>query len=178
MATVSCPTRSLPWARRVEPGCEQLLDELEAEADDKSYEAHMAKRAEQEAATGRPIRGRSPTPDSATHRSRQHANTTDPESRLLKTRAGFVQGYNAQAVATDDQFVVAAEVTNHANDATAFAPMIAAAKTNLGARARTPAFRRVRRRRRLLERRQCQHRWCRSLHRTRPGEEAQPDRRG
>ena len=109
----------------------ELLEELEADADNKSYEAHMARRAEREIETGRPIRGRRPTPDSATHRSRKHANTTDPDSRLLKTKSGYVQGYNAQAVATTDQFVVAAEVTNHAHDATSFAPMITAARTNL-----------------------------------------------
>jgi transposase len=109
----------------------ELLAELEAEAADKSYESHMAKRAEIEADTGRPIRGRRPSPDSATHRSRRHANTTDPDSRLLKARVGFVQGFNAQAVATVDQWVVAAEIGNDANDVAAFVPMITAAKTNL-----------------------------------------------
>jgi transposase/predicted XRE-type DNA-binding protein len=109
----------------------ELLAELEAEAADKSYESHMAKRAGIEAQTGRPIRGRRPTPDSATHRSRRQANTTDPDSRLLKVKAGYVQGFNAQAVATVDQWVVAAEVSNDANDAGAFMPMVAAAKTNL-----------------------------------------------
>lgn len=108
-----------------------LLAELEAEAAEKSYQAHLARRAEKEAATGRPIRGRRPKADSATHKSRRHANVTDPESRLLKTAGGYVQGYNAQAVATTDQFVVAAEVTNLAVDAPAYAPMIAAAKENL-----------------------------------------------
>jgi transposase len=109
----------------------ELLDELEAEAHDKSYEAHLERRAEIEAATGRPIRGRRPTPDSAKHRSRALANVTDPDSRLLKTRAGYVQGYNAQAVATEDQFVVAAEATNLSHDAPLFEPMITAAKANL-----------------------------------------------
>jgi transposase len=109
----------------------ELLEELQTAADDKSYEAHMARRAERELETGRPIRGRRPTPESATHRSRKHANTTDPESRLLKTKSGYVQGYNAQAAATEDQFVVAAEVTNQAHDATSFAPMITATRTNL-----------------------------------------------
>lgn len=80
----------------------QLLTELESEDSEKSYEAHMARRAEIEAQTGRPIRGRRPTPDSATHRSRRQANTTDPDSRLLKTKSGYVQGYNTQAVATED----------------------------------------------------------------------------
>lgn len=78
-----------------------LLDELETEAADKSYEAHMAKRAEIEAATGKPIRGRRPSPTAATHRSRREANVTDPDSRMLKTKDGYLQGYNAQAVATE-----------------------------------------------------------------------------
>jgi transposase len=108
-----------------------LLDELEGEADTKSYDAHLAKRAEIEAATGRPLRGRRPKPDAATHKSRRLANVTDPDSRLLKTRAGYVQGYNAQAVATEDQFVVAAEATNQAHDAASFEPMITATKRNL-----------------------------------------------
>lgn len=121
----------------------ELLDELEAEAADKSYEAHMERRGEIEAATGRPIRGRRPSPDSATHRARSHANVTDPDSRLLKTRNGYVQGYNAQAVATEAQFVVAAEATNQAHDAPSFEPMVTAAKQNLRAAGERRRVRRV-----------------------------------
>jgi transposase len=121
----------------------ELLAELEAEAAEKSYEAHVARRAEIETATGRPIRGRRPTPDSATHKARTQANTTDPDSRLLKTKDGFVQGYNAQAVATEDQFVVAAEVTNQAHDAPTFEPMITATKRNLRHAGETRRVRRV-----------------------------------
>jgi transposase len=120
-----------------------LLDELETEAADKSYEAHMAKRAEIEAATGKPIRGRRPVPTAATHRSRREANVTDPDSRMLKTKGGYLQGYNAQAVATEQQFVIAAEVTNHANDAPAYAPMITAAKNNLRTAGESRQVRRV-----------------------------------
>lgn len=120
-----------------------LLDELEAEAAEKSYEAHLARRAEKEAATGKPIRGRRPTPGSATHKSRQRANATDPDSRLLKTKDGYVQGYNVQAVSTADQFVIAAEATNLAMDAPAYAPMVAAAKTNLKAAGERRRVRRV-----------------------------------
>src|SRR3954447_22183976 len=94
-----------------------LLDDLEAEAAEKSYEAHLARRAEKESATGKPIRGRRPTPGSATHKSRRQANLTDPDSRLLKTEDGYLQGYSAQAVATTDQLVIAAEITNLAMDA-------------------------------------------------------------
>ncbi|WP_020391715.1 IS1182 family transposase [Kribbella catacumbae] len=120
-----------------------LLDELESEAAGKSYEAHMAKRAEIEAATGKPIRGRRPVPTAATHRSRREANVTDPDSRMLKTKDGYLQGYNAQAVATEQQFVIAAEVTNQANDAPAYAPMIKAAKKNLRTAGESRQVRRV-----------------------------------
>lgn len=121
----------------------KLLDELETEAAEKSYEAHVARRAEKQAASGKPIRGRRPTPGSATHKSRRQANTTDPDSRLLKTKNGYLQGYNAQAVATTDQFVIAAEVTNLAMDAPAYAPMITAAKKNLRAAGERRRVRRV-----------------------------------
>jgi transposase len=87
-----------------------VLDELEAEAAEHSYEAVMARRAEREAVTGKKIRGKKPDPNRLKNRGRQHGNITDPDSRLMNTKDGFVQGYNAQAVATTDQFVVAAEV--------------------------------------------------------------------
>src|SRR5215208_468885 len=38
-------------------------------------------------------------------------NLSDLDSRNVKTSGGWVQGYNAQAVATEDQIVIAAEVT-------------------------------------------------------------------
>jgi transposase/predicted XRE-type DNA-binding protein len=121
----------------------RLLEELRTEAEEKSYEAHMARRAEIEQATGRPVRGRRPNPQSTTHRSRRQANTTDPDSRLLKTKGGYIQGYNAQAVTTEDQFIVAAEVTNNAHDAPSFQPLIAAAKKNLRGAGERRRIRRV-----------------------------------
>lgn len=123
------PEAMAPKGRRAR--LRELLDELEEEAAAKSYDAHLERRAQQEAASGRPIRGRRPKADAVTHRSRRYANTTDPDSRLLKTAGGFVQGYNAQAAATADQVIVAAAVTNGAHDAAAFSPVLAQAKENL-----------------------------------------------
>jgi hypothetical protein len=37
------------------------------------------------------------------------ANTTDPDSRTLKSPRGYAQGYNAQAVATAEQILIAVE---------------------------------------------------------------------
>jgi len=61
------------------------------------------------------------------------ANTTDPDSRNLRTGDRYVQGYNAQAAVSGDQVVVAAEVGNARNDTTMFAPMVRAAELNLSA---------------------------------------------
>ncbi len=119
-----------------------LLDELEADAAKRSYEAQLARRAEIEATTGRRLTGRKPKLDTQHRRPRQFANLTDPDSRLLRAPDGFLQGYNAQAVATVDHVIVAAEVTNDANDGAQFAPMVATTKTNLrhaGARTRVRA---------------------------------------
>jgi transposase len=121
----------------------ELLDELQAEAAEKSYEAHLARRAEIERVTGKPIRGRRPSATAATHKSRGQVNLSDPDSRLLKTKGGYIQGYNAQAVATEQQFIVAAEVTNNAHDAPSYAPLITAAKANLRAAGETRRVRRV-----------------------------------
>jgi hypothetical protein len=61
------------------------------------------------------------------------ANVTDPASRIMKTQRGWVQGYNAQAVATTDQVVVAAAVCDQPADVDQFAPMVAATASNLAA---------------------------------------------
>ena len=58
-------------------------------------------------------------------------NVTDPESRLQKTRDGFIQGYNAQAVVSGDQVVIAASVTAEATDVGEFESMVDLTMTNL-----------------------------------------------
>ena len=109
----------------------RVLEELQAEAAEHSYEAVMARRAAKEAETGKKIRGKKPAADRQKNRGRQNGNITDPDSRLMNTKDGFVQGFNAQAVATMDQFVIAAEVSNQAFDAPLYEDVIGTAKTNL-----------------------------------------------
>ena len=53
-------------------------------------------------------------------------NLTDPQSRLMPTRKGWVQGYNVQVGVTADQLIVAAQVSQHTNDSEDFIPMMAA----------------------------------------------------
>jgi transposase len=61
------------------------------------------------------------------------ANTTDPDSRFMHTRRGSIQGYNAQAVTTLEQVIVAAELTQDANDLQQLDPMLAATTATLAA---------------------------------------------
>jgi transposase len=60
-------------------------------------------------------------------------NTTDPDSEIMKTKKGYLQGYNAQAVVSEDQIILAAEVTTCAADVGQYVPMIDAALANTAA---------------------------------------------
>lgn len=53
-------------------------------------------------------------------------NTTDPQSRVMKTRGGYKQAYNAQLAVTDDHLIVDAKITNQVGDAQQLIPMMAA----------------------------------------------------
>lgn len=60
-------------------------------------------------------------------------NFTDPESRIFKTKDGFIQGYNAQAAAdAEHQVIVAHGLTAGGSDQTRLAPMIAAIEAAAG----------------------------------------------
>ena len=72
-------------------------------------------------------------------------NLTDPDSKRLKAREGYVQGFNAQAVVDEGQIVLAAEITNSNTDWSQLAPMITAtleelarAGSRAGSRRRSP----------------------------------------
>jgi transposase len=56
------------------------------------------------------------------------ANTTDPQSRIMPTRKGFLQGYNAQVAVTGDQLIIAVQVGQSTNDQACFLPMMQAAQ--------------------------------------------------
>jgi transposase len=64
---------------------------------------------------------------------RATVNSTDPDSRFVRGNGRTLQGYNAQATTTTAQVVVAAELTQEANDLQQLAPMLAAIRTTLTA---------------------------------------------
>ena len=51
-------------------------------------------------------------------------NLTDPDSRLMPTRDGFIQGYNTQNVTSADELICATELTDDPVDMAWFAPMM------------------------------------------------------
>jgi transposase len=58
-------------------------------------------------------------------------NLTDPESRMMKTTEGIKPAYNSQAVATEDQVIVASNVTQESADNHQLAAMSALARAEL-----------------------------------------------
>ncbi len=73
-------------------------------------------------------------PKQAVPPKRAQRNFTDPESKIQKTRDGFIQGYNAQ-VAVDEawQIIVAQHVTPVAADVNQLAPAVESIEKSLGA---------------------------------------------
>jgi len=61
------------------------------------------------------------------------ANITDPDSRIMTTTKGWIQGYNAQAAANTHGIILAATVTQDHNDMRCCVPMMHAIRTNLDA---------------------------------------------
>ena len=90
-------------------------------------EARKAKE-ETQAKQGKKVRGRKPK-DKKPKPSK--ANVTDPDSKIMKTRKGYIQGYNAQLAVTKDQIIVAAEVTEDCNDVNQLKPMLDKACENI-----------------------------------------------
>jgi transposase len=97
-------------------------------------EAQAAEKGE-EKKTGGPGRPRKNEP--GTPKDSAQTNFTDPQSRIMKSHDGFIQGYNAQAVVdADSQVIVAQGLTNNASDAPQLAVMVAQIKQNTGRQAR------------------------------------------
>lgn len=61
------------------------------------------------------------------------ANITDADSRIMKTPAGWIQGYNAQAAVNEHHIVIGHAVTQDANDVGQYQPMVAATRRTLDA---------------------------------------------
>jgi transposase len=118
-------------ARRLEK-IREAKAALEAEA-----KAEQAAKDAAQAASGKPPRkgGRKPKTPPGTPKDKAQRNFTDPESRIMKGKDGFIQGYNAQAaVDATAQVIVAHGLTDNAADAGQLIPMADAVEANAGAK--------------------------------------------
>jgi transposase len=83
-------------------------------------------------AAGKP--GRKAKPPSGVPDDKAQRNFTDPESRIMKTKDGFIQGYNAQAaVDADHQIILACDLTNQGADCPHLLPVVDQIVANTGA---------------------------------------------
>ena len=76
-------------------------------------------------------RGRKRQPPSGVPEDNAQRNFTDPESRIMKTKDGFIQGYNAQAaVDAEHQIIVSCDLTNQGTDSAQLLPLMDQIKAN------------------------------------------------
>jgi transposase len=113
--------------------CKEQLEQEQAE-EEAAYQANLAWRAAWEAQHRRRLAGRKPTAPDPGALAARRINTTDPDTRLMKRAGGpSVQGYNVQVVASPEQVVLAAQVSQSHNDGDQLAAMVARAADGLRA---------------------------------------------
>jgi len=109
--------------------------ELEAEAA-AAAAAERRRREQAEAerkAKGRKKNGRTPAPPKAEPDGKAQRNFTDPESRILKTKDGYIQGFNAQAAVDGTaQIIVAHDLVASQSDQDQLVPLVDDIERNLG----------------------------------------------
>jgi len=120
-------------ARRehIREGLRQLKEEEEKrKAEEAKKLADRQEKEKEEASKGKEVRGRKPVQKEAKPSRR---NTTDPDSRTMSTRNGFVQGYNVQIVVDcSSQVIVACDVVQDGNDKHQLRRMLSLAREGIG----------------------------------------------
>jgi transposase len=105
--------------------------EAEHQAAGEAHRERLERRAALEAEQGRKFAGRPPKGPSEQVPADARMNITDRDSRSVRTRQGFIQGYNAQAAATREQIIIAAEIVGNGVDYGLLEPVTDAAVREL-----------------------------------------------
>ena len=109
--------------------------ELEAEAKEAAEEEKRRRAAAEKKrkTEGGKKNGKTPAPPSDEPDGKAQRNFTDPESRILKTKDGYIQGYNAQAAVDGAaQIIVAHTLTASMSDQAQLVPLVDGIEENLG----------------------------------------------
>jgi len=117
----------------------EAREALEAEAAAAAAAKAEAERAAEEKrkAENRKRSGPVPRPPSKEPDPKVQRNFTDPDSRVLLTKDGFIQGYNAQAAVDGaKQIIVAHGLTQSMSDCPQLVPLVDAVRANLGRKPR------------------------------------------
>jgi transposase len=116
-------------SERLWDAARRLEEELDAKRrGNQAYEEYRATAVDK---LGRRLNRYHPKPYEPPQTPDGRVNLTDPDSHMMMGNRVFVQGYNAQAVVTEDQIVLAAEITTEATDFSQLEPMIDAAEREL-----------------------------------------------
>jgi hypothetical protein len=121
---------SIPRAReeRLDTCHRRLVEDWQTEhRANRDYETYRARGVMKD---GRPF-GRPPNPHTPPPQPEGKINTTDPDAKRMKFGRNFIPAYNAQAVSTEGQIIVAAEITTEGVDFEQLDPMISAAEREL-----------------------------------------------
>jgi transposase len=109
--------------------------EAQAKAAAEEETRRRAEAEEKRKAEGGKKNGKTPKPPSAEPDGKAQRNFTDPESRILKSKDGFIQGYNAQAAVDGEaQIIVAHTLAQSTSDQDQLTALIDGIEANLGAR--------------------------------------------
>src|SRR4051794_27677283 len=99
--------------------------------------AGSRRRSKQRDAESRTKPGKPGAPPSEEPATKAQRNFTDPDSRILKTKDGFIQGYNAQAAVDGEaQIIVAHGLTPSTSDHGQLVPLLDGIQANLGRKPR------------------------------------------
>jgi len=109
--------------KRLKKANDALIEEQNEHA--KQKEQQITERDAEERESGKKKRGQKPNPPNYEPSRDAKVNLTDPESRIMKTQNGHLQGYNIQFVTNCDQFIISANLTNAQNDKEQLEPNVA-----------------------------------------------------
>jgi transposase len=107
--------------------------EAEAKAAAEAETKRQQEAEEKRKAEGRKKNGKTPKPKSGEPGAKAQRNFTDPDSRILLTKDGYIQGYNAQAAVDGKaQVIVAHELSPGMSDQGQLIPLTDGIEKNLG----------------------------------------------